>query len=671
MKKRWIALMLVLLMAWPVCTGMAAAGYRTLLEREGFYFFAVDGNDVWFDQGKELWLSKGGTDPRLIGEYGFITALTARGGMGYVSYMKDDEAYVAQISRDGERMQEWLVPADFVQSMCAAEDTLALITGNVETELMLLDTKTGAIQVAEDVLNPLALCAGADGKSIIACSILSNMFWKIDPAAMQIQEIGTPDVFPNAVYETEEGVLRILQNQAGFVKIYAYTPGGETSEIGEIPVGESSIFGLGFSAEYIFVQADGKLLRYNLKDFEQKAPERTLMIACDWENGGMRFQQALRLFREKYPDVLVKQETVKEEDLVLSLMSGEAEYDIFYMDPQSTDSFEKAGLFADLSAYPQIVSAMENWIDMPGILYDENGKFVRVPDSVQLDSGFTLPKLHNYDLLIESGIEIPTGPIDYDLFRDLCAQAREQGFYFYATDSRLQEAYGIYCALYTDPMNGALDFDTPEFRQIMEFWKRMQDEGLILVYDLTDKDRNVTDMMRVDDRYLFTNYTFQKEISYHADPDVRKWIYPPTPNGEAIVVARVPALYLYEHGRQKDLAADFLAIFASAEAQAAEYEGNDLYLNDLTLYSMYEQWTTPQLWSIAAFPEIGTVERQEVYVQQWEMDKELFACAKPVRFMDEVRLPFYRFTEQYMNGEISLDELIAALNEKADIWLNE
>ena len=199
MKKRWIALVLVLLMAWPVCTGMAAAGYRTLLEREGFYCFAVDGNDVWFEQEKELWLSKGGTDPRLIGEYGFITALTAHGGMGYVSYMKDDEAYVAQISRDGERMQEWLVPAEFVQSMCAAEGTLALITGNVETELMLLDTKTGAIQVAEDVLNPLALCAGADGKSIIVCSILSNMFWKIDPAAMQIQEIGTPDAFARSI----------------------------------------------------------------------------------------------------------------------------------------------------------------------------------------------------------------------------------------------------------------------------------------------------------------------------------------------------------------------------------------------------------------------------------------------------------------------------------------
>lgn len=671
MKKRWIALVLALLMVCSLCTGMAAAGYRTVLEREGFYFFAIDGNDVWFEQEKELWLSKGGTDPRLIGEYGHITALAARGGMGYISYIKDNEVYVTQISRDGELVQEWIVAADYVQAMCAAEGALALITGDMETELLLLDTKTGAMQVAEDVLNPLALCTGADGKSIIASSILSSSFWKVDPATMQAQEIGAPDAFPNAVYETEDGVLRIAQNQPGFVKIYEYTPGGETVEMGEVSTGESSVYGVGLAAEHLFVQADGKLLRYNLKDFEQQAPERTLRIAFDMPSGDMRFQQALRLFREKYPDVQIKPETVKEEDLVLSLMSGEAEYDIFYMDSQTTDPFEKAGLFADMSEYPQIVSAMESWIDMPGILYDENGKFIRVPDSVQVDSGFTLPKLHNYDLLIESGIEIPSGPIDYDTFRDLCAQARKQGFYCYATDNRLQEAYGIYCALYTDPMNGVLDFDTPEFRRIMEFWKQMQDEDLVLVYDLTGQSRDVTDQMRVDDRYLFTNYSFQKEISYHADPNVRKWIYPPTPDGEAIVVARVPALYLYEHGRQKDLAADFLAIYASPETQAAEYEGNDLYLNDLTLYSMYEQWTTPQLWSSAAFPEIGTVERQVVYVQQWEMDKELFACAKPIRFMDSVRLPFYNNAGLYLSGEITLDEFIAILNEKADIWLNE
>ena len=666
MKKRWIALLLALIMVCTLCTGMAAAAYRTILEKEGFYFFAVDGNDVWFEQEKELWLSRGGTDPRLIGEYGYITALAARGGMGYISYVKDDEVYVAQISRDGELIQEWLVTADYVQAMCAAEGTLALITGDMEAELMLLDTKTGAMQVAEDVLNPLVLCTGADGKSIIAFSILSSMLWRVDPDSMQAQEIGTPDAFPNAVYETEDGVLRILQNQPGFVKIYEYTPGGETAETGEISMGESTIFGMGLSAEHIFVQADGKLLRYNLKDFEPQASVRTLRIACDMPSGDMRFQQALRLFREKYPDVQVKQETVKEEDLVLSLMSGEAEYDILYMDPQSIDPFEKAGLFADLSTYPQIVSAMENWIDMPGILYDENGKFIRVPDTIS----FEVPRLHNFDLLIESGTEIPSGPIDYAAFRDLCAQAREQGFYFYATDARLAEVYSMYCALYTDPMNGVLDFETPEFRRIMEFWKQMQDEDLIRVCSF----RNEEDIAWLEsgEDYLFTACEFARNVTFHSDPDVRKWIYPPTPDGEAIVIAGVPALYLYEHGRQKDLAADFLSIFASPEAQAAEYEANDLYLRDLTQYSMYEQWTTPQLWDFSArFPGMNTVEHQEVYVQQWEMEKELFACAKPIRSLSSVRVPFYNNAALYLSGEITLDEFIAILNEKADIWLNE
>lgn len=670
MKKRWIALILVLLMAWPVCTGMAAAGYRTLLEREGFYCFAVDGNDVWFEQGKELWLSKGGTDPRLIGEYGIITALTARGGMGYVSYMKDDEAYVAQISRDGERMQEWLVPADFVQSMCAAEDTLALITGNVETELMLLDMKTGAIQVAEDVLNPLALCAGADGKSIIACSILSNMFWKIDPAAMQIQEIGTPDAFPNAVYETEEGVLRILQNQAGFVKIYAYTPGGETTEIGEIPVGESSIFGLGFSAEHIFVQADGKLMRYTLKDFEKQAPERTLNICLDiGAEGDMRFTQAIRLFQEKYPDVKVKQERVGREDLVLSLMSGEKTCDVFLMDPQATDPLERAGLFADMSAYPQITQALENWLEMDGLLYDSQGRLIRVPTSIEIASCWAVPYVHHYDLLIESGLEIPMEPMNYEQFRSLCKQAREKGIYLYSTETRLSEVEALYTALYADPMNGVLNYDTPEFREMMEYWKSLKDEDLVLFFDSQD---NGYENRKNNETYLYSIDLGERGISYHRDPAVRKWIYPPTPDGTPIAPARVEALYLYAYGAQMDLAADFIATFASVEAQAAEYDCYNLFLKDLTLYNNYETWTTPYLTSYPArWPEIGTVEEMDVYPEEFEQNAELYACAVPVRFMDEVRLPFYRFTEQYMNGEISLDELIAALNEKADIWLNE
>lgn len=670
MKKRWIALMLVLLMAWPVCTGMAAAGYRTLLEREGFYCFAVDGNDVWFEQGKELWLSKGGTDPRLIGEYGFITALTARGGMGYVSYMKDDEAYVAQISRDGERMQEWLVPADFVQSMCAAEGTLALITGNVETELMLLDTKTGAIQVAEDVLNPLALCTGADGKSIIACSILSNMFWRIDPAAMQIQEIGTPDAFPNAVYETEEGVLRILQNQAGFVKIYEYTPGGETSEIGEIPMGESSIFGMELSAEHIFVQADGKLMRYTLKDFEKQAPERTLNICLDiGAEGDMRFTQAIRLFQEKYPDVKVKQERVGREDLVLSLMSGEKTCDVFLMDPQATDPLERAGLFADMSVYPQITQALENWLEMDGLLYDSQGRLIRVPTSIEMSSCWAVPYVHHYDLLIESGLEIPMEPMDYAQFRSLCQQAREKGIYLYSTETRLSEVEALYTALYADPMNGVLNYDTPEFREMMEYWKSLKDEDLVLFFDSQD---NGYENRKNNETYLYSIDLGERGISYHRDPAVRKWIYPPTPDGTPIAPARVEALYLYAYGAQMDLAADFIATFASVEAQAAEYDCYNLFLKDLTLYNNYETWTTPYLTSYPArWPEIGTVEEMDVYPEEFEQNAELYACAAPVRFMDEVRLPFYRFTEQYMNGEISLDELIAALNEKADIWLNE
>lgn len=668
--KKTVSVFLVLALALACLGASAAVAYRTLFYREGFYRFAMDGNDVWIADEDGLWLSKGGTDAKLLLERAKISAVDARGGLGYIAYEDGGDWFVAEADREGRITREWLVPAEYISEIVALESGIALLNGELmEGELLLLDKATGVMKNAEGPSDLGVICAGADGTSVLVGSLINGRFWRADIQSALAEEIGSPDEYANSILETEDGKLRMLLIQPEYVKIFEYTPGGECTEYGEIPLEGMTVYSVRQTQEHIFMQTDKAMRRYNVTDFKQEEPKRELVIALDIAaSGDMRFAQAIRVFQTKYPDVRVRQDRVQEEELVLSLMAGEKTCDIFFMNLQSTDELQRAGLFADMREYPQITQELENWIDMPGILYDTNGRLIRVPVSIPMGHGWAVPFLHHYDLLIESGLEIPMEPMDHEQFRALCAQAREKGIYLYAAETRVQEALALYIALYADPINGVLDFDTPEFRQIMEFWKQLKEDDLVLFYDTPDA---TPDEIMNDDTYLFVCGYGARGLSYHRDPAVRQWLYPPTPEGTPVLPTSMDALYLYEYGAQKELAADFIASYASVEAQAAAYEGKHLYLKDVTQYTGYEQWIVPFMTGYARWPELGMVEEQIFYPEKHEMDKELYTYGVPLLYMTQLRLQYYEQAREYMVGNITLDEMISVLNEKADIWLNE
>ena len=212
-------------------------------------------------------------------------------------------------------------------------------------------------------------------------------------------------------------------------------------------------------------------------------------------------------------------------------------------------------------------------------------------------------------------------------------------------------------------------FDTPEFREMMTFWKEMHDEDLI--YFSEDAYNDETPVLLTVNTW---GERFGKSWPLHYVLD-NDFLYPPTPDGiPAWNVEVYEALYMNRYGAQKELAAEFVALFMSPEVYGSymrDWEtGKSHLLREIPLYAEAEQTEIQEKYGVR-WSHNGRDWEYYTKFTNYDLWVSLNENAVYMYHLPELSAPFDELFNQYLKGEVDLETFIAEMEKHADLWMNE
>lgn len=621
--RRLLCIALTLVLLWPACAIAEGTG-EWIMEMQSV-LYDVENDVVWTapsdEQGDRLALFCGpaGGEQRAVCMFSeTITAFSVQGDLacvatGYKRSGEDKKLYC--VRADGTVESEWEMPRwmngnyDAVTSVLLLEDYIALMTGDVWGDaLHLLDRRTGEIRSVSQIY---AAATGAFARSGINELVVfhvdmsgptaqnpSPALYRVYADTASAERLGSPgasaaDSFmPSAAMVDPQGAIYMADDISGSVRAFLAdgSPNGtwllNRGQIAGRPVG---VFGAArFDGEWLYMKIDDDLYRAPALLQGDREEDGRAAITVHSVLGPLGFEQmlsqdrmpaAVAAFEKDRPDLRVEFSSSSYDDLTLALTAGLSNADIFFVEQSEyRQAMHRAGLFDDLSAYPQIVSSLADWIEI-GAMSDADGHIFILPVSVR-DIDVLMP--YSARRPQEFGLEIPDGAMAAQQLISLAARARERGGLFsplwliYRNETNLRKPIANYLAYHADVLHGRADFATPEFEAILGLWKQLHDEGLT-----TGKSGRTA---------LFTaDKIFSAEEIYAAVAG-GDCIYQPNAAGEPLASLALDGLHLYAHSPQKEDAAQFLAVFASADVQRRLERPGSMFLKDVSLYDEYEIW---------------------------------------------------------------------------------
>ncbi len=364
------------------------------------------------------------------------------------------------------------------------------------------------------------------------------------------------------------------------------------------------------------------------------------LVICMDAGSTPRFAKAVEMFNAKYPDTtVVINGTGDSRILANSLMSGEDLYDLIMVWEHGaicTKQMAKVGAIDDLSAYPGITANLEKWLDISSVICMDDF-LMGVPMDI-------LPYMFlvNEDLLAESGLTLPEGRWSWDDFFAMAQKLLDEG----STVCLLSDyPYPYLCKQYDDNnidiMNGVAEYDTELYRSLIEKWKYYVDNGIIC----SDHSKPAI--------FTFT------EASYQLLGD-NTFLLPPITDDSAKYPVSTYTYVMNTNSSRKEKAAYFLECYISEEAlNTTPY----FYSNKL-LAGRPEHLTDPDL--AASLPFALTTEEED---DLWNYIME--NATMDFFYSDLQREMVNDLFPAYMNGDISLDQYIFTLSQKADMALGE
>lgn len=640
-------------------TASAAVRRMRIADWDGPFRFAAEDTNIWFADDEGIWLSYKRTTPQLLLELPGVTALDACDGGVYALHKDGTDDVVSFIDAQYGLSRRWLLP-DLGEycSIVVLQDKIALLAGKPdECALVFLDKTKGTVQEVEGAEN-LAYISCRSETSVFASSLTEGKIISIDTDGA-IEEIFRGGFYAKSVYEKEDGTLLLFGQSEGRYMISRMKPGEEPEELGVIDI-PGLIYGGKIDGDKLYVDANHTLYQIDIAELEtiaDNAPTQVLTIAMHKNADTREIRIAARAFEAAHPGLGIEYVKGTSEDLTLMLMADPSHYDLLHLDWSGADPFLRTDIIEDLSAYPELMEQKQNWIDI-GAMYDAQGRWVRVPLTV-LAPFVYLPIAKDWRIYDRIGMEWNGEGMDYGQFLELCRKAREEDVYFLGMDHELDEWLLLYTTMYGNSVDeGVLHFDTPEFRQMMEFLKTLYTEDLAAVMEgneFLDPGRILADS----ERWMYTLYR-PRQFSLILD---ERYIYPPTPDGEKVSIAPIlDALYLNRYSDQKELAVEFIASYMSPEVQSqlivdTDMEKTVMFLNDYTLYENIED--NVYYWMYNFHPK--------TYANWIEV---LENSRYPGGLM-QLRSDFRDMLHKYLEGEMGLEEFVAGMEKVADIWMNE
>lgn len=639
--------------------GHTFAHADTIPYPENSYFsrFAVESDGVWFVSDDTLWYLDGRQyeNSHIILQLdpdANALALTCLHGEAYAAKRQNGKMVVERINRSGEVELLFTLPYEReVRDIIAFNDALAVLWGYTDTDY------DQGVPYGENIdyafslysLSGTPIVTGIDRIANFAKQDEDTLLMEVpDDGAFSIValnlntgenvEIGhTEKGCPFAPSEDADifywlsfrglGRINIKTGEEEILKPYEFTTFLQAS----IYVESDRVF-IGIDQEHLYEYFD-----LNQID-SQSATVLTLVNVPSPQHNGCYglLNKAIVQFKTIHPEVEVRFQEMKEEQLLTRLQAQEEGVDILYILAGAEKRYVDAGVLMDLSGHEAFERSLSDWIDIRKLVtYDQ--VLYGIPIAIFADS-----LSFNQDIFRQAGLTMPTKPYNWSGIFDLAnifqTSMNRNGQGDFILLHEVEMAVPIFIKQYTAMRDNpsVINFQTPEFGQMAEAYKGLVDRGLVADwsnYDLVD-------------RALVACESVNAPNVWQAVP------FEPLPMvGENDVIpVQADVMGVNARSKHAGLAAEFLALYASKEVQSTDW--TLCLLKDIDSYPDADQLTgsTRQL-----------IQNYQDYIEQ----------SQPQLFNDD----FHRFTKEvfskYLEGTISTLDLQSQLQQRLSMILFE
>ncbi len=380
-----------------------------------------------------------------------------------------------------------------------------------------------------------------------------------------------------------------------------------------------------------------RIQTYAIGDSEEAAAMLTLVNCAVLDDERMR--TAVSMFEAEHPGMRVQFAEIEGERLNTMLMAKEEGLDILYLSNYDVPTYGNAGVLADLNESPEVMAQLENWIDLDGATTWKGMRFGIVTnmciDGMQMNESLAKylpdglnPKELSWRELLEAGAKF-NGDTNGDGHADIrlwCGNWRFPMFLFQ------------YMASVEDPAE--IDFDTEEFRELMELYRQCMQGGGFADAMETDPDTAIFTLGSIDTLNTWENLPL------------------PALEGAPATTCDIFAMGVNRASSNRELALEFLANYASVEAQSKGGYGDLIddryyYFSCLKDSSVHEEYA-----------ELSESERATL-----EANKRLFSETRMRVMLRDFTAYCGDQIEAYLDGQIELDELIQNLQQRKQMVL--
>lgn len=375
---------------------------------------------------------------------------------------------------------------------------------------------------------------------------------------------------------------------------------------------------------------------------EDRLANKTVLTIVN--NDGLRdaFDVALTSFLTRHPDVEVRDVSMSPDQYRTALLAGDDGIDMLFEGAGLIRQFAEAGALAPLSDGTSIMEALSlaDWLPFEEI-YSNGGKLYGLPGYVN----YNLWRIDK-ELAQQAGFQMPSYPFTWS---DVYEAASTAGLGQPGKPVLLYDNAGTPDILYYYVMtqaqkDGTLHFDTPGFREDMEAYRKMVEQGIIVSWEGGERPKSpaaIIDMFA--------------DISSETVPT-------PTVNGLEVAMVQSYGYCVNANSPNRELAMELLAEIAKPENQYQTDYGipSTMLLQDIQPYS-HAHYNDPT-WGIPRYTEQMETLRQFAAGKWVTWNTRLH----PVSLLENTDI-LYR----YLVGQISIDEFIRVIQSKADMMQYE
>ncbi len=355
------------------------------------------------------------------------------------------------------------------------------------------------------------------------------------------------------------------------------------------------------------------------------------------------FNKAEELFKKANPECDIIYRTKSLDDLKISIMAGDKDIDIIYVENYLFNDFVRSGAVITLDEYQNIKENFANMFYGIESLCTYNNKLVGVPMYVDIFAWEA-----NQELLDKLNLELPDENWDWYDFYEYAKIARRdingdgiKDTYIFEGQARYPAFLQQYNCAYVDLAAGTASFNNDEFKNLLLLWKKMWNEDLIASGSIMNT--------KMKDNIFFSMKRCSLALGDKAI------VYPPTLlDGQKLYSAQIYLLCINSQSKNKDLAAEFLSVYCSKEVQTSTVPADRAFYKDINLYPSIPE----------KYGRISNKNNIEIF-------KSMFRYSKREQDHVDLRDFMLKIISDYMSDKISLDNTVTLIDDKAKMIIGE